>query len=335
MKTPQRAFRRSSRRLLAVAVACGVLATMAACGSDMAPKLPDDAASPPMPVGVQDPAQLPDVTTDDSCGDATASYAPSNGLNIGSGSTMAQIKANGVLKVGVDQNTYLFGYRDPSTNDLSGFDVAIAREIARAIFGDPSKIQYKAISSDQRVPFVQQGEVDMVVRTMTMNCARWKDVAFSSEYFRAHQQIAVYGAHKVVETLEELKGERVCAATGSTSIRKIADSAATPVAVPEWTDCLVMLQQGTVDAISTDNAILAGFAAQDDQVKLSTTSLSEEPYGIAISLEHRDLVEYVNAVLEDLRGNGTWAALYAKADDSGNSLKSLLGPASPPAAVYK
>ena len=334
MKTPQPAPRRF-RRLLAVAVACGVLATAAGCASEMAPELPMGEAAPPMPGGVQDPAQLPDVTEDTSCGDATASYAPSNGLSIPSGSSMAQIRANGVLKVGVDQNTYLFGYRDPSTNDLTGFDVGIAREIARAIFGDPSKIQYKAITSEQRVPFVQQGEVDMVVRTMTMNCARWKDVAFSSEYFHANQQIAVYGDHKVVETLEELAGERVCAATGSTSIRKIADSAATPVAVPEWTDCLVMLQQGTVDAISTDNAILAGFAAQDEQVKLSSSALSEEPYGIAISLEREDLVRYVNAVLEDLRGNGTWASLYAKADSSGNSLKSLLGPASPPAANYK
>ncbi|MEV0644342.1 glutamate ABC transporter substrate-binding protein [Phytomonospora sp. NPDC050363] len=329
MKTPQRI-----RRILAVAVACGVLATTAACAADTAPELPLGEAAPPMPVGVQDPAELPEVSEQPDCGDPTASYRPANGLNIAPGSSMAQIRANDVLKVGVDQNTYLFGYRDPSTNDLSGFDVEIAKEISKAIFGSV-KVQFKAISSDQRVPFVQEGEVDMVVRTMTMNCARWQDVAFSSEYFRAHQQIAVYGDHKVVETLAELAGERVCAATGSTSIRNIADSAATPVAVPEWTDCLVMLQQGTVDAISTDNAILAGFAAQDAQVKLSTTSLSEEPYGIAINSERRDLVEYVNAVLEDLRGSGRWDQLYQAADRSGNSLQSLLGSASPPAAKYQ
>lgn len=334
------------RRVLAATTAVLTALALAACGVQTPPELPAGDGRPPMPVGVQDPAVLPEAAPAAECSPtARQSYAPTNGTSIPDGSTMAKIKANGKLVVGVDQNTYLFGYRDPATGNLTGFDVEIARQIAKAIFGSdsPKFIQFKTITSKQRVDFVKNGDVDMVVRTMTMTCDRWKDVAFSSEYLTANQLILTKRdpadpKKEAPQTLAELGGKRVCATIGSTSINQIAAEASKPVAVAalEWTDCLVMLQQGTVDAISTDNTILAGFNAQDPNLIMSKTPVKQEPYGIAINQDRRDLVEFVNAVLEQLRSNGTWADLYNNPTRTtgGPSLAKILGPASPPAAQY-
>jgi polar amino acid transport system substrate-binding protein len=298
------------RRLLVVLVALG----LAGCGGNSTPLAPrvEPTGFVPQPVGVQDPAELPEESSGSagSC-DPLASYRPTGGTDIAAGSTMDDIRDRGRLVVGVAQNTYLFGYRDPFTGRLSGFDVDLAREIARAIFGDPDRIQFRAVVSDDRIPVLQEDEVDLVISTMTMNCERWEEVAFSTEYYSAGQRVLV-PAGSVAEGIEDLGGQRVCAAIGSTSIRNVADagSGPVPVAVPDWTDCLVMLQQGQVDAISTDDTILAGLAAQDPSTEVVGEKFSEEPYGIAVNESEVDLVRYVNAVLEQLREDGTWVDLY-------------------------
>jgi polar amino acid transport system substrate-binding protein len=268
----------------------------------------------PQPVGVQDPAELPEESSGSagSC-DPLASYRPTDGTEVPAGSTMDEIRDRGRLVVGVSQNTYLFGYRDPITGQLSGFDVDLAREIARALLGDPGRIQFRAVVSDGRIPVLQEDEVDLVISTMTMNCERWEEVAFSTEYYSAGQRVLV-PAGSEAEGIEDLGGQRVCAAIGSTSIRNVAGAASgpVPVAVPDWTDCLVMLQQGQVDAISTDDTILAGLQAQDPNTEVVGDQFSEEPYGIAVNESEVDLTRYVNAVLDQLRDDGTWADLYDK-----------------------
>ena len=112
-------------------------------------------------------------------------------------------------------------------------------------------------------------------------------------------------------SLADLKGQKVCATAGSDSLAVIAAAKAIPVAVPYWTDCLLRLQQYQVAAISTDDSILDGLAAQDPFTKLIGPRLTDEPYGLAISKQHPDFVAFVNAVLQQLRTNGQWAASYA------------------------
>ena len=102
---------------------------------------------------------------------------------------MAAIAERGRLIVGVDQNTNLFGYRNPSSGQLEGFDIDVAREIARAIFGDPDRIDPRVVEADQRESALQSGQVDLVVRTYSITCDRKKKVAFSTTYFAAHQTI--------------------------------------------------------------------------------------------------------------------------------------------------
>lgn len=324
---------RSTARQLLAAAALLATTTVAACsgGAPLAPRVePGDVA--PLPVDVQDPAELPSGPPVDrgSC-DPLASYRPATGApTIPSGSTMAQIRDRGRLLVGVSQNTYLFGYRDPFTGQLVGFDIDIAREIARAIFGDPDRIQFRAISSADRIPVLRDNEVDIVVRTMTMNCQRWEEVAFSTQYYSAGQRVLVDRTSEA-EGIDDLGGQKVCAAAGSTSIRNVAaaESAPVPVSVTGWTDCLVLLQQGRVDAISTDDAILAGLAAQDPNTRVVGEQFSEEPYGVAVNRSQVDLVRYVNAVLEQIRADGTWTGIYER-------WLTDLGPApKPPPARYR
>jgi polar amino acid transport system substrate-binding protein len=108
-----------------------------------------------------------------------------------------------------------------------------------------------------------------------------------------------------------LHGQDVCATKGSTSVNVISAAKAIPVTVPFWTDCLVRLQQGDVAAISTDDSILHGLAAQDPFTKVIGLPLTDEPYGLAISKQHPEFVAFVNAVLQELRTNGQWASSYA------------------------
>jgi polar amino acid transport system substrate-binding protein len=246
------------------------------------------------------------------CGDPTISLRP-NGLQIPPGSTMAKIAARGRLIAGVDQNSYLFGFRNPATGRLEGFDIDMVAEIAEAIFGDPSRVQYKVITSAQREDVLSKGEVDIVVRTYTINCRRLQDVNFSAVYYTAGQRLLV-DKSSAVSSVEQLGKQKVCAATGSTSLRRIAEHPAkpVPVSVENWSDCLVMLQQGQVAAVSTDDTILVGMLAQDPNLKMVGPKLAEEPYGIGIPRGNTDMVRFVNAVLSKAMADGSWRNSYSR-----------------------
>ncbi|MFD1152684.1 glutamate ABC transporter substrate-binding protein, partial [Saccharothrix hoggarensis] len=263
--------------------------------------------------------------------DPTASLRPVGPLppagQMPAGTTMARVQARGRLIAGVDQNTYLMGFRNPFSGELEGFDVDMAREVARAILGDPAAIQFKVLTSEERIPALERGDVDIVVRTMTVTCDRWQKVNFSTVYYHAGQRVLV-PSNSDVTGIDALGGKRVCATKGSSSLVNVANAPSGPIAVsvPNWTDCLVMLQQGQVDAISTDDTILAGFAAQDPYTKVVGPQFTAEPYGMAFRKPDEDFVRFVNALLERLRADGTWASIHRRW---------LGAPPAPPAAVYR
>jgi polar amino acid transport system substrate-binding protein len=299
------------------AVALLALAFIAGCGSSSTP--PSAVTVAPvdvMPSGAEEVTPAP-VPAKDTC-DRDASLYPGPMPPPGDmppGSTMATIQQRGRLIVGVDQNTNLFGYRNPSSGQLEGFDIDVAREIARAIFGDPDPdlIDLRVYEADQRVQALKSGQVDLVVRTFSITCARKEEVAFSTTYFVANQRIlALKGSG--IESAADLAGKRVCAVRGTTSLPALSGLDPRPrvFAVNNWTDCLVMLQQAQVDAISTDDSVLWGLKMQDPNAELVGGSLSLEPYGIGINREHTDLVQFVNGVLEQMRADGTWERLYDK-----------------------
>jgi polar amino acid transport system substrate-binding protein len=245
------------------------------------------------------------------CNPKASSLRPSGPPQVTPGSFMAKIRARGYLIAGVDQSTYHFGFLNPLNGQIEGFDIDMIRAVAQAIFGNPNKVQYKAISDAQRIPDIVSGAVDIVAHTMTITCARLEQVDFSSVYFDAAQRVLVL-KNSPARSLADLRGQKVCATTGSDSLAVIAAAKAIPVAVPYWTDCLVLLQQYDVAAISTDDSILAGLRAQDPWTQLVGPRLTDEPYGLAISKQHPDFVRFVNAVLQQLRTDGQWAASYAR-----------------------
>jgi polar amino acid transport system substrate-binding protein len=313
---------------------------MAAVGCTSADEVGDRRDAPggwPMPKGAAEVSDLPAPGADTSCGEPTASLRPDGPPpapgDFAPGSAMAKIRQRGKLIAGVDQNTYQFGYRDPKTGRLQGFDIDMAKQIAKAIFGDPEAIQFKVLTSAQRVPAVKNGDVDIVVETMTINCERRKDVDFSSVYYMAGQRVLVKENFDFTG-VQSLAGKKVCAAKGSTSIARIVNLDTDPkpigIGVDGWTDCLVMLQQNQVDAVSTDDTILAGLRAQDPFTKVVGRPLAEEPYGMAISKDAPEFTRFVNAVLEQLRTGGEWTRIYDQW-----LLNLLDAPASPPPATYQ
>jgi polar amino acid transport system substrate-binding protein len=308
----------TTRRVVCAALVL-VTALVAGCGSSADPNAGPAPFAPPRPVGVEDPAVIPTNSAGPApaC-DALASFRPSGSPPapgaMPAGSTMDRIAARGRLVVGINQNTYLFGYRDAATGEIVGFDVDIAREVAAAIFGDwRGHIQLVATTSAQRIPFLRDKTVDIVANTMTINCDRWRQVNFSSQYYQAGQRLLVPRTSKA-RGIDDMGGKKVCAASGSTSIQNIAaaKSKPVPVSVADWTDCLVLLQQGQVDGISTDDTILAGLLVQDPTTKMVGPTFTSEPYGLAIAKGSEDFVRFVNGVLERIRADGTWAAIYRR-----------------------
>lgn len=315
---------RRARRALVVMAVAAVALTGCTAGAYSETTLPEPSEPPGSTATAAPPA--PPVE----CADPLVSYQPvADATAIPAGSTMAEIRARGRLVVGVSADSLLLGARDPISGDIEGFDIDMARLVAEAIFGDPDRIELRVITAAQRIPSLQDGTVDLVARNMTITCARWEDIAFSAEYYRSGQKVLVPLGSDVT-SLDDLDGQRVCAPAGSTSLTKLEEfEGVEAVPAATHTDCLVRFQQGDVDAITGDDTVLAGLAAQDPYATVVGEAFTDEPYGLGMNAEAVDLVRYVNAVLDQAKADGTWAASYDR------WLAPALGPApAPPTSVY-
>ncbi|SDS86934.1 amino acid ABC transporter substrate-binding protein, PAAT family [Friedmanniella luteola] len=307
--------------LLALLPACGVL-------SDTPTPLPPAPTAPAAPSTAPGPASA-------ACDDALQSYAPDGPLpgpdDLPAGSTMARIRERGRLVAGVSADTYLLGSRNPLNGRVEGFDIDLVKAVAKAIFGDEDRYQLRVITAADRIPLLESGAVDLVARNMTITCDRWTQIAFSTEYYRSGQKVLVRRGSKAT-SLAQLAGTKVCAPRGTSSLTTLRAKAPEAVAVESdsHTGCLVLFQQGEVDAITGDDTVLAGLAAQDPYAVVpAQKAATAEPYGLGMNADDVDLVRFVNARLAQMRGNGEWKAIYDR------WLAEPLGPApAPPKAVY-
>jgi len=285
---------------------------------------------PPTPIGMdQLPPEppLPQDNASQSC-NPTASLRPF-ATKAEADAAVADIRARGRLIVGLDIGSNLFSFRDPITGEITGFDVDIAGEIARDIFGAPSHVEYRILSSDERVTALQQSDVDIVAKTMTITCERRQLVNFSTVYLDANQRILAPRDSPIAK-VADLSNKRVCVARGTTSLRRIREIVPPPVivSVVNWADCLVAMQQREIDAVSTDDSILAGLVEEDPYLHIVGPNMATQPYGIGINLNNTGLVRFVNGTLERIRKDGTWNTLYRK-------WLTVLGPApAPPTPRY-
>ncbi len=325
------------RRRLSVSLALGAAVLVAACGA------PDRTASIARPTPTA--AAAPTTATAKCTPTATASYKPSSVYSPGSfpsGSTMAKIVAKKQLVVGISADSRLLGSRNLVTGQFEGIDIEMADRVAQALFGRSWRddLVYKTINASQRIPLLQNGQIDMVARAMSMTCDRWQQVSFSEPYFVATQRVLVRqgAAEASLQALSDAGKKagakrKVCATNGSTSIQRLTASAypgIQPVGVALTTDCLVLWQQGRVDAITGDDAILAGLSQQDPAAQVSgPTNVGAEPYGLAVKKENVDFARFLNALLEQMRSNGDWQKAFAA-----SGLQAVLKTKSQPAADF-
>ncbi|TMV50099.1 glutamate ABC transporter substrate-binding protein [Paenibacillus mesophilus] len=229
-------------------------------------------------------------------------------------SSVEKIKARGKLVAGVKYDLNLFGLKDPSSGKVEGFDIDLAKVVAKKIFGDENKIELKEVTSKTRIPMLKNGEIDMIVATMTITEDRKKEIDFSDVYFMAGQSLLVKKDSNINGLSDLTKGTKVVTAKGSTSTANIREkSPGTQVLEFEnYAEAFTAMKAGQGDALTTDNALLYGMAKQDPNYRVVKETFTEEPYGIGMRKNEDDLVKLVNSVLKEMKDNGEYDKLYEK-----------------------
>jgi polar amino acid transport system substrate-binding protein len=293
--------------MIRMLAALGLVALLCGCGSTSGDALRASLTAVRTPAVTAPPSPPPPAAT---CAHPTWSLRPAG---VTSGGFIDAIRRRGRLIAGVDQNTLLLGYANPLHGQrIEGFEIDLLREVSRALFGRPDKVDFRALTTAERSQAVEDGTVDILADAFTINCARLKQVAFSSVYLSAGQRVLVPTTSHA-RSLNDLAGKRVCATRGSTTIAALKRyPRVIPYPVAQRTDCLVALQRGETDAITSDDAILLGFKAQDPYTRMIGGVIEPEPYGIAISRRHPEFVRFVNGVLARMRADGTWRRLYRR-----------------------
>ena len=241
---------------------------------------------------------------------AVAACGGGGGGNAGSGSGSAsgvigKASSQKKLVIGVKADQPGLGLQTGTT--YAGFDVEIGKIVAKGLGVDPSNIEWKTTVSANREPFIQNGQVDIVIATYTINDKRKEVVSFAGPYYMAGQSILVLADNDDIESEDDLVGQPVCSVTGSTPAAKLAEIGAEPVLTDTYSNCLEPLRSGQVVAVSTDNVILAGLAAQNEgEFKVVGKPFTEEPYGIGLALEDTEFRMLINDVLEKAEEDGRY-----------------------------
>jgi len=268
------------RGLAAVGLALGAL-TVAACGED-----------------------------DESSGDAGTTTTEARTFD--AGTTMKKLQDEGEMTVGVKFDVPPFGAKNPTSGDVEGFDIDFAKAIADELGVKPKYIE---ALSDNRIAFLKDGTADLILSTMTINAERDEEIDFSEPYFIAKGRILVKKSNSDIGGVDDLAGKNVCTALGSTyeeTLKKQAPKAKLKL-VDSYSECLELIQNGAVDAVSTDDVILTGMIIQDDTLKLvDDEPLTTEPYGAGIKEGDKAFQAFVNDVFDKYKSDGRWAKAYQK-----------------------
>ena len=252
------------------------------------------------------------------------------GVKVEGSKTFDAMTQRGRVVIGVKEDQPGLGFKDATTGQYSGFDVEIARLVAAQLGFGPDKIDYKAVPSAAREDAIARGEVDYYVGTYTINDKRKQRISFAGPYFVAGQSLLVRSDETAITGKETLKGKKVCSATGSTPIQRVKEQQLTEpeniVEFQTYSQCVDQLLSKQVDAVTTDDAILKGYAAQQpDKLKLVGGTFSTEPYGIGLNKDDSALRTKMNDILQAAETDGTWKKIYD------GTLGKSGSPADPPA----
>ena len=259
---------------------------------------------------------------------------PDTGEEVSPNRRVPEIIERGRLVVGVAQSLNRLGFRDPVTKNMAGFEVDLAREIARDIFGDPDRVEFRFVEGTGRENALAEGTVDLVLRTMTVTRDRQTEVEFSVPYLTTYPRILVM-RNSGIHSEADLTDRTVCVTVDSTNLLELRrlDSHGDILTTQTWSDCLLAMQRQQVDAIFSDSAILSGLQSQDPYTEIVGTATDASQYAVAAALpQQRDsssLVRQVNSTMERIRSDGTWDRLYQQ------WMQDYLGDGSAPDMKYR
>jgi glutamate transport system substrate-binding protein len=242
-------------------------------------------------------------TSGDTGGEETEAYeAPE-------GTPMAEWQEQGSVTIGVKFDVPPFGFENPQTGEVEGFDVDMGNYIADRLGVEAEFIE--AIS-DNRIPFLEDGTADLILSTMTITTDRDTEIDFSRPYYVAQGRILVPQDSDIASVDDLGQGTTVCTALGSTYEATLSEQApdAELDLVDAYSECLEKIQNGSVDAVSTDDVILTGMVIQDDSLKLVGDPLTTEPYGVGVAEGETEAADFLSETVEMTFEDGTWDELY-------------------------
>ena len=242
------------------------------------------------------------------CGGNSENTSGTGGSNEEGKNALSQIKEKDKIVFGVKHDTRLFGLKNPSTGEVEGFDIDIAKQLAKEILGDENKVEFKEVTSKTRIPLLNNGEIDAIIATMTISEERKKEVDFTDVYFEAGQSLLVKKGSKI-QGIEDLKkGTKVLAVKGSTSAINIREKAPDTQVLEfeNYAEAFTALKSGKGDALTTDDAILYGMVDEDPSFELVGGTFTKEPYGIAVKKGNTELVDELNKALKAIKDSGKY-----------------------------
>ncbi len=224
--------------------------------------------------------------------------------------TMGAIQDAGEIRIGVKYDVPPFGFENPQSGEIEGFDIDMGNLIADELGVEPKFVE--AIS-DNRIPFLKDGTVDLILSTMTITTDRAVEIDYSRPYFIAHGRILVPEGSDI-QGVDDLAGKKVCTGLGSSYESTLAEQApeADLKLVESYSECFELVQNGAVDAVSTDNVILTGMIIQDESLQMVGEELTTEPYGAGIPDGDQEFAEFVSGVIDESFESGAWDEIYDK-----------------------
>jgi glutamate transport system substrate-binding protein len=224
------------------------------------------------------------------------------------GTTMAELQDAGEIRIGVKYDVPPFGLNNPQTGEVEGFDVDLGTYIAERLGVEPV---FREATSDNRIPLLVDGTIDLILSTMTITEERDLEIDFSEPYYIANGDVLVPEGSDI-RTLDDLNGNRVCSALGSTyadTIEKEVPDADLRL-VDLYSECFDQIQTGAVDAVSTDDVILTGMVIQDDSLEILGLEYTTEPYGAGIPDGDTEFKQFVDESIAEFIDSGAWQETY-------------------------
>jgi glutamate transport system substrate-binding protein len=271
-------------RTRTLAVAAGLSLALAACG---------DAG------GGDEGSSAPEVEVSENAAD-----------EFEDGTRMKELAEAGEITIGVKYDQPGIGFKGAADDEPKGFDPEMGKILAASLGISPDGITWKETISDNREPFLQEGEVDLVIASYSITDERRQVVGQAGPYYVTGQQLLVR-SDSDIESLADVKGTEVCSVTGSTSLENIEAEGAKPRGFDTYSECVDQVLSGTVDAMTTDGAILLGYAAErPDELKVVVEPFSEERYGVGYSKDTPEMCQWINDTIEASYEDGSWEEAF-------------------------